>query len=100
MMLDVMILSSLMHSFHPSPSSSSPTRGAPLGTTQEVAAEPERLESDPQGDQADEAGQRLTTATARAPATRVATLTHGGHDDGGGFDDGGDFGGDFGGFDD
>jgi hypothetical protein len=100
MMLDVMILSSLMHSFHPSPNIfvTNPA-GAPLGTTQEVAADPQRLEGSAGGEAAgddqggDQAGDDMDHGDS------------GGHDDGGGadhggFDDGGGYdGGDLGGGD-
>jgi hypothetical protein len=86
MMLDVMILSTLMHSFHPSPNIfvTNPA-GAPLGTTQEVATDPQRLEADSASD-ADhgDTGEQVDHGDVDAD--------HGGFDDGGG-DMGGDFGG-------
>jgi hypothetical protein len=97
LMLDAMIISSFMHAFHPSPAIfvTNPM-GANLGTTQEVAAQPERLESDP-ADHGASAGDDQAWSDADGDGG-------GGHDDGGGgFDDGGggfDDGGGFGGFGD
>jgi hypothetical protein len=97
MMLDAMIITSFMHMMMPSPFFHvvNPA-GAHLGTTQQVAAEPDRLEHDPQETQgaADEAGTGDSDfGSEDAPAdyadADVASDL-----------DGGDFGGgDFGGFD-
>jgi hypothetical protein len=89
MMLDMMILSTLMHSFHPSPYIfvTNPV-GTPLGTTQDVAADPERLEADAAGD-ADHGDS--------GDSGDQGGYDEGGGADHGGFDDGGDMGGDMGG---
>ena len=93
MMLDMMIISSFMHMMMPSPFIHvvNPA-GAALGTTQQVAAEPDRLEHDP--------------GETQASADEGAGSDDGdfSHDDGGGVDsgdlgDGGFDGGDMGGFD-
>jgi hypothetical protein len=97
MMLDAMIISSVMHMMMPSPFIHvvNPA-GAALGTAQQVAAEPDRLEHDPGESQAGsgEAGQ--TGENGYGPDDDGG----GDHDDGGGIDsgdaggfDGGDFGG-------
>jgi hypothetical protein len=90
----VMILSTLMHSFHPSPNIfvTNPA-GAPLGSTQEVASDPQRLESDSAGDQ-----DQGDTADQGDQGDQGGYDDAGGADHGG-FDDGGDMGGDFGGGD-
>jgi hypothetical protein len=97
MMLDAMIISSFVHMMMPSPFFHvvNPA-GAALGTTQQVAAEPERLEKDPQETQQasneDDAGNTEDDfGHEDAPADYAPS------DDGGGGYDGGDFGGgDFG----
>jgi hypothetical protein len=95
MMLDVMILSTLMHSFHPSPNIfvTNPA-GAPLGTTQEVATDPQRLEAD----SASDADHGDTGEPGDQGDHGDADADHGGFDDGGDMG-GGDMGGDFGGGD-
>jgi hypothetical protein len=94
-MLDVMILSTLMHSFHPSPNIfvTNPA-GAPLGTTQEVATDPQRLEAD----SASDADHGDTGEPGDQGDHGDADADHGGFDDGGDMG-GGDMGGDFGGGD-
>jgi hypothetical protein len=91
LMLDAMIISSFMHAMHPSPNIfvTNP-QGTPLGTTQQVAAEPERLDSGDQGGGDDQGG-----AGDEASAQDDAGSDFG--DDGGGYSDdmGGDFGGGF-----
>jgi hypothetical protein len=85
-----MILSTLMHSFHPSPHIfvTNPA-GTPLGTTQDVAADPQRLESDSGG------GHDPGEGGEHGDYEEAGGADHGGHDDGGGWGDdgGGDFGG-------
>lgn len=86
LMLDMMIISSFMHAMHPSPHIfvTNPA-GTPLGTTQQVAAEPQRLESGDQAGAGDQSDGDQGGDDGQA-------------DDGGGYDDGGgDMGGDFGG---
>jgi hypothetical protein len=100
MMLDVMILSSFMHALHPSPAIfvTNP-QGANLGSAEQVAAEPERLEAD---SQTADVGDSGSSSEGYGDA---GDGDHGGgwDDGGGGFDsggldgggfDGGDFGGD------
>ena len=74
MMLDVMILSTLMHSFHPSPNIfvTNPA-GAPLGTTQEVAADPQRLEGSAGAEAGDE-GQGGRSGRGRYESGRQRRL--------------------------
>jgi hypothetical protein len=90
LMLDAMIISSFMHAMHPSPNIfvTNP-QGTPLGTAQQVAAEPERLES---GDQGASSNQDHSDDQSAEPS---ADDDGGGDmgDDGGGYSDGGDFGG-------
>jgi hypothetical protein len=98
LMLDAMIISSFMHAFHPSPAIfvTNPM-GTNLGTTQEVAAQPERLEADP-GDPGS-GGSDIDHAWSDAGGDDGGP----GLDDGGGYDSGGggfDDGGGFGGFGD
>jgi hypothetical protein len=102
MMLDAMILSSMMHSFAPSPSIMvvNPT-GAALGSVDQVAAEPERLDHGGAADWDDR--NDVPADDAGVTDADDGGLTDGGgfDDGGGGFDDGGGFGdGGGGGFDD
>jgi hypothetical protein len=101
MMLDAMILTSFMHMMMPSPFFHvvNPA-GAALGTTQQVAAEPERLEQEPQETlaSADEEGASNDGDFGYQDDSPGSGYDDGG-DMGGGYD-GGDFGGgDFGGSD-
>jgi hypothetical protein len=99
MMLDMMILSSLMHSFHPSPNIfiTNPA-GAPLGSAQEAAVDPQRLESD-----VGSGGGDAVMDEHHGDDQSADDMDHGdgNYDDGGGdhggIDDGGGFGGDMGG---
>ncbi len=94
MMLDAMILTSFMHMMMPSPFFHvvNPA-GAALGTTQQVAAEPERLEQEPQETQSDSD----QPADEGDLAGDEAVADNSDYDSGGGGYDGGDFGGgDFG----
>ena len=99
LMLDAMIISSFMHAMHPSPNIfvTNP-QGASLGTTQQVAEQPERLDSGDSGndgDSADGNGGDGDGDLGGSEDSGGSALDDGG----GGFDDGGgDWGG--GGFDD
>jgi hypothetical protein len=99
-MLDVMLISSLMHSFAPSPAIMivNPA-GHSLGTVDQVAADPGRLEaasSSPSADNASsqDASDQGSGDDAFSPLDDAGSAADdgGGYDDGGGMDDGGGFG--------
>jgi hypothetical protein len=98
MMLDAMIITSFMHMMMPSPFFHvvNPA-GMALGTTQQVAAEPDRLEHDPQEAQSGAEGDDPVASDDFGHEDAPADYSP---DETGGDVDGGDFGGgDFGGFD-
>ena len=93
MMLDMMMISSFMHMMHPPHVFVTNHAGTPLGTMDEVAADPDRLSDD------NDRGGDGDNDAVLASHEEAADDDSGDVDDSGGFDDGGGFDGG-GGFDD
>jgi uncharacterized membrane protein YgcG len=90
MMLDVMILSSLMHGFAPSPAIMVvDPGGASLGSVQDVAADPERLQAQYSDMDHDHSGDGASVNDGGGFDSGGGLDDAGGFDDGGGFDSGG-----------